>query len=241
MSHSCLGYADDVLLFSKSKAALEAMIEDCCVKFGEAGLEVGLDKTHWSSSIAMDGETLAVRDQNIVWERKLEFIGSRDRAWCTQWWSGETPFPKGVLGLLQVETSPVQPEPVVEGESESVRGKHSLECHVVEWLAGLCRSSKNRCARLLSQMVAFKQNPHDDFATFWRKLHRRGHELAEVFAVSPFDMHLRAKHRLVGHVARFVFDNPVYQLLESRNLACWREEQRVWGKTKFGGAHPRRF
>ena len=76
VSLSCLGYADDVLLFSGSKASLETMVEDCCTKFGEAGLEVGLDKTHWSSSIAMDGETLAVRGQSILWERKLEFIGS---------------------------------------------------------------------------------------------------------------------------------------------------------------------
>ena len=75
VSLSCLGYADDVLLFSGSKASLEAMIEDCCTKFGEAGLEVGLD-IHWSSSIAMNGETLAVRGQSIVWEWKLEFIGS---------------------------------------------------------------------------------------------------------------------------------------------------------------------
>ena len=61
VSLSCLGYADDVLLFSGSKVTLETMIEHCCTKFGEAGLEVGLDKTHWSSSIATDGETLAVR------------------------------------------------------------------------------------------------------------------------------------------------------------------------------------
>ena len=66
VSLSFLGYADDVLLFSGSKASLETMIEDCCTKFGEAGLEVGLDKTHWSSSVATDGETLAVRGQNIV-------------------------------------------------------------------------------------------------------------------------------------------------------------------------------
>ena len=52
------------------------MMEDCCTKFGEAGLEVCWDKTHWSSSIALDGETLAVRGKSIVWERKLEFIGS---------------------------------------------------------------------------------------------------------------------------------------------------------------------
>ena len=57
--------------------------------------------------------------------------------------------------------------------------------------------------------MGFKRNPHDDFATFWRKLHRRGHELAEGFAVGPVDMYLRAKHRLAGHFARLENDNPV--------------------------------
>ena len=61
---------------SWSKASLEAMIEDCCEKFRDAGLDVGLDKTHWSSSVAMDGQTLAVQGQSFVWESKLEFIAS---------------------------------------------------------------------------------------------------------------------------------------------------------------------
>ena len=47
VSLRCLGYADDVLLFSGSKASLETMIEAFCTKFGEAGLEEGLGKTHW--------------------------------------------------------------------------------------------------------------------------------------------------------------------------------------------------
>ena len=76
VSLNCLGYGDNVLLFSWSKASLEAMIEDCCEKFGDAGQEVGVDITHWSSSVALDGEALFVRGQNIVWDRKLDFIGS---------------------------------------------------------------------------------------------------------------------------------------------------------------------
>ena len=95
-------------------------------KFGEAGLEVGLDKTHWSSSIAMDGETLAVRGQSIVWERKLEFYWVSDRAWCAQWWSGETSHAKGILSRLHVETSLVQSESVLERKNESVWGEHSF-------------------------------------------------------------------------------------------------------------------
>ena len=57
-----------------------------------------------------------------------------DRAWCAQWWSGETSHAKGVLSLLQVETSLVQSEPVLEAENGSVWGEHSLECYVAEWL-----------------------------------------------------------------------------------------------------------
>ena len=116
------------------------------------------------------------------------------------------------------------------------------------WLSGCWTLSKHQeqaseswCARLLSQMVGFKRDPNDDFAAFWKKLHRRGHDLARVFVVSPVDLYLRTKHRLAGHFARFENDSPVYQMLVCRNLAWWRQEQRVWGKTKFGGAHPQRF
>ena len=136
-------------LFSGTKASLEATIEDCCVKFGEAGFEVGLDKTHWSSLIAMDGETLAVRGQSIVWERKLEYHWVSDRAWCAQWWSGETPYAKGVLGLLQVETSLVQSEPVFERENESVWGEHSFECYIAEWLLDSVEATRTRVAILV--------------------------------------------------------------------------------------------
>ena len=133
-SLSCLGYADDVLLFSGSKASLETMIEDCCTKFGEAGLEVGLDKTHWSSSIAMDGETADGAWPEYCMGTEAGVYWVSDRAWCAQWWSGEASHAKGVLSLLQVETSLVQSEPVLERENESVWGEHSFECHVAEWL-----------------------------------------------------------------------------------------------------------
>ena len=73
---SCLGYADDILLFARSKGDLEAMIADCCEAFGAAGLELGLEKTHRSSSIDLADEKVHLRGQEIQWERTLEFIGS---------------------------------------------------------------------------------------------------------------------------------------------------------------------
>ena len=77
-------------------------------------------------------------------------------------------------------------------------------------------------------MLGFKRNPNDDFATFWKKPHHKGHDLARIFAVSPVELYLRTKHRLAGHIARFESGNPVYQMLVCRNLAWWRQEQRVW-------------
>ena len=168
MSHSCLGYADDVLMFSKSKAALEAMIEDCCVKIGEAGLEVGLDKTHWSSSIAMDGETLAVRDQNIVWERKLEFVGSVIEPGAHNGGAVRHRSQKASSVFCRWKPLLCNPNPSLK---ERVKAFGASTLSSATWLSGLLDSveaARTGCARLLSQMVAFKQNPHDDFATFWR-------------------------------------------------------------------------
>ena len=71
------------------------------------------------------------------------------------------------------------------------------------------------------------RDPHDDLATFWRKLHRRGAELAKAFAVRTVDVYLRAKHRLAGHFARFKDDNPVYEMngVQNSGVVCAREQR----------------
>ena len=200
VSLSCLGYADDVLLFSGSKASLEAVMEECCVKFGEAGLEVGLDKSHWSSSTAMDGETLAVRGQSREWERKLEFLGSVIEPGAHI--GGAVRHRTQKASSVFCKWQPLLCNPNVPLK-ERVKAFGAITLSSATWLSGCWTLSKQQeqaseswCARLLSQMVGFKRDPHDDFALSGRKLHRRGHELAEVFAGSPVDLYLRAKHRL---------------------------------------------
>ena len=172
VSLSCLGYADDVLLFSGSKASLETMIEDCCMKFGEAGLEVGLDKTHWSSSIAMDGETLAVRGQSIVWERKLEFIGSVIEPGAHS--GGAVRHRTQKASSVFCKWKPLLCNPNLSlKERMTAFGASTLSS--ATWLSGCWTLSKQQeqaseswCARLLSQMVGFKRNPNDDVATSGR-------------------------------------------------------------------------
>ena len=57
----------------------------------------------------------------------------------------------------------------------------------------------------------------------------------------PVALYHRAKHRLAGHFARLSDDNPIFGMLVCRNLAWWRQEQYVVGRTKFAEAHPQRF
>ena len=94
------------------------------------------------------------------------------------------------------------------------------------WLSGCWTLSKSQeqmseswCARLLSQMVGFKRNPNEDSATFWKKLHHKGHDLARVFAVSPVDLYLRTKHRLAGGIL------PVLKMTVLC-IRCWCAE--IW-------------
>ena len=69
---SCLGYADDILLFSNKKASLDSMVADCCGGFRQACLEVGQN----SLDQLFGGSVQHVPGQDTKWERSLEFTGS---------------------------------------------------------------------------------------------------------------------------------------------------------------------
>ena len=68
-------YADDIILLSFSLNDLVAMLEEALVAFAEVGLEIGLDKTHWTSWPPMPGRHLQVAGVDIVWEPHLTFVG----------------------------------------------------------------------------------------------------------------------------------------------------------------------
>ena len=187
VSLSCLGYADDVLLFSGSKASLETMIEDCCTKFGEAGLEVGLDKTHWSSSIAMDGETLTVRGQSIEWE--LEFVGSVIEPGAHS--GGAVRHRTQKASSVFCKWKPLLCNPNLSLK-ERMKAFGASTLSSATWLSGCWTLSKQQeqaseswCARLLSQMVGFKRNPNDDVASFLGEASSKGSRFGQSFRYQP--------------------------------------------------------
>ena len=69
----CLAYADDVWVFARSESALVRMLSDCCVEFGNIGLEVALDKkTFWTSSQNCSGHSLLVNGVSLPWSPTIE-------------------------------------------------------------------------------------------------------------------------------------------------------------------------
>ena len=73
---AALGYADDIIIVGKTVQEVEAMLADCILAFAAAGLEVGLEKTHWISTLRSPGQVLKADGHELVWEQTLTFVGT---------------------------------------------------------------------------------------------------------------------------------------------------------------------
>ena len=157
VSLCCLGYADDVLLFFWSKASLENMIEDCCKKFGDAGLEArltGAALLRWMAKRWMCGV-----GQSIVWERKLEFIGSVIEPGAHRGGAVRHRSQKASSVFCKWKALPRNPNLSLKKRMDAF-GASVISS--ATWLSGCWTLSKQQeqaseswCARLLSQMVNF--------------------------------------------------------------------------------------
>ena len=66
LSMTCLAHAGGVLLFADSLEKLTRMLNECCASFERAGLVVGADQTHWSSSVVLDGVTMRAGGHDVL-------------------------------------------------------------------------------------------------------------------------------------------------------------------------------
>ena len=165
----------------------------------------------------MGGETLAVRGQSIVWERKLEFIGSVIEPGAHS--GGAVRHRSHKASSVFCKWKPLLCNPNLSLK-ERVKAFDASTLSSATCLSG--------CSTLSKQTAGFKRDRRDDSATFWRKLHRREHELAEACAVSPVDMYLRALHSLAGHFARFENDKPVQKPGVVAPETTRMEQDQVW-------------
>ena len=233
-------YADDVILLASSKARLERMVADTMVAFSQVGLEVGAEKTHWSSIPRMPSAALRVGTERVAWTSHLTFVG------------GVVSFDNNSAEAIQYRMT--QAEKVYHKWKPILLCKHIALSRRI-WLAGLSvipcflwlsetwhPTKKQRQhmdswgARLMSRVARTTWGPGEDINSFWRRFFRRGHLLMQYLGGSLSDMQAKRLHVFAERLAE-QSHGPLYSLLRTRNLEWWRAQQ----DNPLGMRHPRRF
>jgi hypothetical protein len=238
-----VGYADDVILLANSKQDAETMLHDAIVAFAEAGLDVGMEKTHWTSSCSC-AEELVVQGVMIPWSSSITFVGAvlefgGHDARALQYRIGQAMKQFTTWApLLQSKWLPL---------ADRFKAYKAALCTSVTWLSStwhLTVAQENHlrswAARLAARVVGITRCPDEEMGQFWRRLHREGHKLLIRFDADPVRMYRTQVHRLGGHLARMSEDKIPKQALLTRPLSWWRFQQTGW-TDRHSGLHPRRF
>ena len=70
-------YAADVVMVVASVTSAEVMVAEVIAKLKEVGSTVGAEKTHWTSHPKMMDTSIGVDGLAVLWEKVLEFVGSK--------------------------------------------------------------------------------------------------------------------------------------------------------------------
>ena len=185
------GYADDIILVASSKADLHRMIHEVVDGFASVGLNIGAEKTHWTSLPAAPDDVLHVVDVDVAWESSITFVGSVIDPSCSE--------------ALAIDYRTTQ------AMKAWGRWKPSLRCRAVSamkrcwlvyravfasvlWLAECWVPTQSQCAklcswgaRLIARTYGIKRRIDEGIGEFWRRLHRTGHNLCRQFGGSLDD------------------------------------------------------
>ena len=244
----CLACADDVLVFARSESTLARMLCECCVEFGNIGLEVAPDKkTFWFSSKNSSGHSLLVNGVSLPWSLSLEFIGSVFDLGRHSGKSAEHRQLKanGVFRrwapLLTNQSLLIRERMQAFRVSVAVSALLLAGC----WTPTKTQSGKlgSWSARMLCRMVFCGRRPDETPVEHWCRRHRKGHALAESFGLDLPQQCLLQKHRLAGHLARSAPNSLAHSTLTARDMGCGRNAQAAHAKLKdkSGGVHSQRF
>ena len=243
---SSVNFADDILLVSGSKEDLEMMTAEAVDAFAQAGLEVGLEKSHWTSYPYMAGSSLRVGDQEVQWEKHVVFVG------CT----------RCTLNLCNPGLDAMEHR-IAQGEKAFHRWApvilnpdvpRQLRCKLA--VSGAICSSLWLCetwcptkvqqrrhnswgSRILARAGLTKRRDEEEMGQYWRRMHREGYELLRSHGGTPAYRRRVCLRSFAGHLARAP-PSIERSALRTRNLAWWRYQQERHN-CKWSGVHPRRF
>ena len=238
-----VSFADDVLLVSSSKGDLEMMVKEAVKAFGEVGLEVGLDKSHWTSYPSMEGNWLQVVDEKVLWEKSVCFVGfmlslcSRSReAMEHRIAQGEKAFHGWVPIILNRD---------VPRQLRCKLAASGAICSSL-WLCETWCPTKVQQqqldrwgARVMARAGLTRRKSDEEMGQYWRRMHREGYHLLRSHGGTPNYRRRSCLRGFAGHLARSPLSTR-RSALRTRNLAWWRFQQDQH-TCKWSGVHPNRF
>jgi hypothetical protein len=232
-------YADDVILVSRSKEGLEAMLDAGINAFDKVGLEVSTEKCHWTSYPPQRNNELRFGTDLVLWEPSMTFVGTIIQP------GGNDNL--AIMHRLSQATKVFHKwKPILQCPDASLKCR--VELGIGTFLAALSwlcetwnptKAQRKRLnswgARMFSRVVRVRRHADEDSLDHWRRLHRRGHSILAQFGGSIDFRRRQQLHSFAGHTAR-ADDGLPSVALRTRSLAWWRHFQQ-------SGAfvHPARF
>ena len=67
-------FADDVILLSSSRDVVARMLVETRDALRTVGLDVGMEKTHWTSWPSEKGESICIDEVSVMWAPHLVFV-----------------------------------------------------------------------------------------------------------------------------------------------------------------------
>ena len=236
---SAICYADDIILLSSSKKDLELMISEVIDAFLRVGLEVGTDKSHWSSCPAKANEKLRFGSDRVKWEQNLTFVGtildlSGSDAGAVEYRIAQaTKVFQKWKAILATSAAPLPKRLDLTAKTVFTAALWLSEC----WHPTKRQQKRldSWGARIAAQVAGVRPRADEDVATFWRRLYRTGHELWGHHGGNLNARRRMRLHSFAGHLARME-DGLAHDALRTRSLGWWRHFQNTGSL-----AHPRRF
>ena len=211
--------------------------------FAQAGLDVGTDKSHWTSYPEKPLSTLQVGPDSVKWEPHVTFVGT-----VLNLVGNDGPAMEHRIS--QAEKVFHKWKPLLCCNKVSLRRRVSLACQCVfssvlwlseTWTPTKCQQSRASSwgARIISRVVGVRRKSDEEAGQYWRRLHREGHRWLRDFGGGVDVRRRRRLHSFAGHAARSSSE-PLRLALRTRCLAWWRFKQARF-HCKWTGLHPRRF
>ena len=238
-----VGFADDIIIASKSKRDLRRMLSEVITAFSKVGLEVSESKSHWSSYPSLPGTTLQIGSAAVSWEPNITFVGTVLNLSGNYRPAIEYRLAKATCALHK--WAPLLLNPAVPRRRRLDLASRVLGSSAL-WLSETWTPTKAQqrrldswAARQLARVARCRREADEDMGQYWRRLHRKGHSFLQTYG-GPFNKRRKVQlHRFAGHAARCQ-EGQLRDALRTRPLAWWRYQQRRHQSQRYG-LHPKRF